>query len=314
MTEDQPSGALAGGRPSIGIAMPTNRVRLSGWTVRGLLAELNRAGCESLWVNDHLGAFASGSDAYPYSSSGDITWDPHQPQYEALTSCAFLAAAAGNMRIGTSVLVLPQRHPIEVAKAAATLADLAEGRFVLGVGVGWSRREMAMLGWDPATRGRRLDEQLALIRALWRDGKAAGESGSYAVPDDLIHEPRPHPGQRPPVLIGGMSRAAHDRVIRHGDGWLAVAPAAADALDGAGAALAGLRARTPRALAGVLKIALPEPDPAAAVRAVRQVRPHRWNDISFEFDRWDSDAACAVVAACRSALGEEPACPIDRSL
>ncbi|MFI1659876.1 TIGR03619 family F420-dependent LLM class oxidoreductase [Streptomyces sp. NPDC020472] len=314
MTSGRPRHGRPNGRPRLGIAMPTNRIRLSGRAVRSLLTELGRAGCESLWVNDHLGAFASGGDAYPYSSSGDVTWDVRRPQYEALTSCAFLTAAAGTMRIGTSVLVLPQRHPVEVAKATATLADLSEGRFVLGVGAGWSRREMAMLGWDPATRGRRLDEQLALIRSLWRDGTAVGASGSYAVPDDLVHEPRPHPEQRPPVLIGGMSRAAQDRVIRHGDGWLAVTPGAADPLNRAGEELAGLRARTPRPLAGVLKIALPEPDPAAAVRAVEQVRSHQWNDVSFEFDHWDPDAACAVVAACRTTLGEESPCPIDRSL
>src|SRR5579859_4016332 len=94
---------------ALGVAVPTHRLRIGGTELAGLARRLVDLGCGALWVNDHLAAFPAGTDHYPYSETGDVTWDPRDPQYEALATCGFLAAAAPRAAIGTSVLILPQR-------------------------------------------------------------------------------------------------------------------------------------------------------------------------------------------------------------
>ncbi|MFF2959164.1 TIGR03619 family F420-dependent LLM class oxidoreductase [Streptomyces sp. NPDC057963] len=291
----------AGGQLELGVALPTNRKRLTGRELRDIVGKLEDAGCTALWVNDHLAAFPVGAETYPYSPTGEITWDPKLPQYEALTTCGYLACVNDRMKIGTSVLVLPQRHPVEVSKAAASLADLSEGRFRLGVGAGWSRKEMALLGWDPATRGRRMDEELDIIRASWGQGRRAARWEHYDIPDDVIHEPQPLPGTAPPILVGGMSEAATRRVLNHGDGWLAVAPGNdPTAVARAGAKLARLRSSCPRPLRGVLKIALSRPGGQNVAHIVEQAADDGWDEISFEFDEWELDETCSLLSTCRS--------------
>jgi alkanesulfonate monooxygenase SsuD/methylene tetrahydromethanopterin reductase-like flavin-dependent oxidoreductase (luciferase family) len=260
-----------------------------------------------VWVNDHLAAFPAGAEHYPYHPSGRIDWDPRAPQYEALSVCAFVAAASTRLRVGTAVLVLPQRHPVEVSKAAATLAELSDGRFVLGVGAGWSRREMALLGWDPATRGARLDEELRLLVASWRPAQRrdarplALRLAHYDLPADAILEPAPPPHLVPPILVGGTSPAALDRVRRHRTGWLPVAGPDPARLAELAAALAELRADRP-ATPAVLKIALDRPDAAAAARIAGRVAGDGWDEVCFEFARWDLDGARAVVDASAARL------------
>ncbi|MFJ2913903.1 TIGR03619 family F420-dependent LLM class oxidoreductase [Streptomyces sp. NPDC087228] len=294
----------AGGQLELGVALPTNRKRLTGRELRHIVGKLEDAGCTALWVNDHLAAFPVGAETYPYSPTGEITWDPKLPQYEALTTCGYLACVNDRMKIGTSVLVLPQRHPVEVSKAAASLADLSEGRFRLGVGAGWSRKEMALLGWDPATRGRRMDEELDIIRASWGQGRRATRWEHYDIPDDVIHEPQPSPETSPPILVGGMSEAATQRVLNYGDGWLAVAPGDdPTAVARAGAKLARLRSRCPRPLQGVLKIALSRPGGQNVAHIVEQAAHDGWDEISFEFDEWALDETCSLLSTCRSRGG-----------
>lgn len=301
------SPAVPSGLPELGIALPTNRIRLTGTALAHTVEALENAGCTALWVNDHLAAFPVGAETYPYADTGKITWDPELPQYEALTTCGFLANASDRMKIGTSVLVLPQRHPVVVSKAAATLADLTDGRFRLGVGVGWSRREMTLLGWDPATRGARMDEELDIIRDSWGQRRRADRWHHYRIPEDVIHRPRPTPETVPPILVGGMSPAALRRVLEYGDGWIAVArgddPAS---LTQAGATLARLRSRSPHRLTGVLKVALSRPDADRAVRTLAQTAGHGWDEISFEFDEWLLDEVCSLVSAYQAHLTEGP--------
>jgi probable F420-dependent oxidoreductase len=290
----------------VGVALPTNRERLSGGAIRRIVSTLEASPCRSVWVNDHLAAFPVGAEYYPYHSCGRIDWNPNAPQYEALSVCAYVAAATTRLQIGTSVLVLPQRHPIEVSKIVATLADLSDGRFLLGVGVGWSRREMALLGWDPANRGARIDEQLELLKASWNPAVdlATLELEHYSVPADVILEPTPRPGQAPPLLIGGTSTAALNRVRCHGDGWLAVSGPDPEQLDDVGRALVSLRATVDRPLHAVVKIALPIADCRAAVRVVDRIGNHGWQEISFEFGTWNLDDVCGVVDASCTRIGE----------
>ena len=288
-------------RPAVGIALPTNRIRLTGLVLRDAIAALEDAGCHSVWVNDHLAGFRAGADSYPYSRDGKIDWDPDTPQYEAVCVCAFACAVTGSLRIGTSVLILPQRHPIAVAKAACTLADLSGGRFVLGAGLGWSKREMQLLGWDPATRAARMDEGLAILRFVLRCGSRPTSLCYYSLPDDIIFRPRPSEEDCPLILIGGMSAAARSRVRRHGDGWLAVIGDSAEQLDRAGRHLAELRAAAGRPLVGVLKISMSAAEPARAAQHVRSAAEAGWDEVSFEFGAWDLADACALIRVCAQA-------------
>lgn len=188
---------------------------------RARLAEA--AGADSLWVNDHLVQVESSRSRYPFSRDGKLTWPPDLPHWESLTTLAFVAAHTERATIGTAVLVLPQRHVVQLAKTTATLDVLSGGRLVLGCGLGWLAEEMEACGWSFESRGARADEMLSSLRSCWA-GRPGAVSGEHVkLPPDLVFEPAPVQKPGPPILIGGMSPAALRRAARHGDGWLAIA-------------------------------------------------------------------------------------------
>ena len=205
----------------IGVQIPNNsaKPREIGLTKMGRLAE--DAGADSLWVNDHLLMVEGGRSPYPFTPDGAIPWPIDMPWYECLTAASFLAATTSRCRIGTSVLVLPQRNALELAKMSATLDALSEGRFVLGIGAGWFAEEIEALGYLFETRGRRTDEMIEVLRQCWTGRPQAFEGEEIVVPEDLVFEPRPSQPNGPPILVGGMSRAALRRAALRGDGWLA---------------------------------------------------------------------------------------------
>jgi probable F420-dependent oxidoreductase len=187
-----------------------------------------RLGYRTLYLPDHL------LPPEPYGATyGGV--------YEPLVTLAHIAARTSTIRLGTSVLVLPLRNPFVVAKQVATLDRLSGGRAVLGVGVGWDRVEFAAVGADFATRGARTDEDIALLRHLFRDGGAFHgrfhhvERGVFA----------PTPARPVPIMVGGTSPAALRRAAALADEWQGVG------LDARGfarcaARLRELSARTPR--------------------------------------------------------------------
>ena len=205
----------------IGVQIPNNsaKPREIGLTKMGRLAE--DAGADSIWVNDHLLMVEGGRSPYPFTPDGAIPWPVDLPWYECLTAASFLAATTSRCRIGTSVLILPQRNVLELAKTSATLDALSGGRFVLGIGVGWFAEEIEALGYRFETRGRRTDEMIEVLRRCWTGRPHPFEGEEIFVPEGLIFEPRPSQPGGPPILVGGMSRAALRRAALRGDGWLA---------------------------------------------------------------------------------------------
>jgi probable F420-dependent oxidoreductase len=205
----------------IGVQIPNDsaKAREIGLTKMGRLAE--DAGADSLWVNDHLLTVEGGRSPYPFTPDGAIPWPMDRPRYECLTAASFLTATTSRCRIGTSVLILPQRNVLELAKTTATLDALSGGRFVLGIGVGWFAEEMEALGYRFETRGRRTDEMIEVLRRCWTGRPQPFQGKEIAVRDDLIFEPRPSQPNGPPILVGGMSRAGLRRAALRGDGWLA---------------------------------------------------------------------------------------------
>lgn len=180
------------------------------------------AGAESLCVADHVLMVERESTDYPYSNDGRPTWDKREDYYEAFVCCAFMAAATRSCRIGTAVLVLPQRSVLEVAKFAATIDQLSGGRLFLGVGVGWYRDEMEALGFSYRRRGARFDEMLRVLRDCWTGTPAAFAGRHITIPANVVLHPPPAQTGGPPLLVGGMSDAALGHAARYGDGWLAL--------------------------------------------------------------------------------------------
>jgi probable F420-dependent oxidoreductase len=205
----------------IGVQIPNNsdKPREIGLTKMGQLAE--DAGADSLWVNDHLLMVEGGRSPYPFTPDGTIPWPIDLPWYECLTAASFLAATTSKCRIGTSVLILPQRNVLELAKTTATLDALSGGRLVFGIGAGWFAEEMEALGYRFQRRGQRTDEMIEVLRRCWTGKPPPFEGEEIAVPEKLVFEPRPSQPSGPPILVGGMSRAALQRAALRGDGWLA---------------------------------------------------------------------------------------------
>ncbi len=157
--------------------------RLLAWarTVEGL-------GYDLLLTSDHVAITADVADQYP------------APFYEPFTLLSWLAGQTGSIKLGTTVLIAPYRHPLLVARMAANLHQLSGGRFVLGVGVGWAAQEFEALGLDYRRRGRETDELLDALTTAWQD---TDDYGSNDIP----------------VWVGGTTDAGLRRSIRYGASW-----------------------------------------------------------------------------------------------
>jgi len=214
------------GRPRLGCVIPNGGPLLARESMATLVAAVEEGGAEGAWFSDHLVVVEDAASVHPYSPSADEQVDRVRavatPWYEALACCAFAAAVPSSLGIGTAVLVLPQRNPIEVAKVAATLDRLSGGRFVLGVGAGWLREEFALLGHDFTSRAERFEAGIGTIRDCW--------SGVLTGPGGLRAHTYPVP-QGVPILLGGNHARALRRAAALGDGWLGIATSWSPYLD-----------------------------------------------------------------------------------
>jgi probable F420-dependent oxidoreductase len=180
------------------------------------------AGLDSIWVADHIAFPVTFSSRYPYSAAGSFPTPPADPLLEPVATMAVLVGATRRVRIGTAALIMPYRNPLLLARMLVTLDHFSAGRIILGAGVGWLKEEFQALGsFDFARRGRVTDEYLEIFKAICAGGTVGYRGETYAF-DPVYSSPgslqRPHP----PILIGGMSDAALRRVVKHGNGWLAV--------------------------------------------------------------------------------------------
>ena len=175
------------------------------------------AGFESLWTVEHTVVPAGYESTYPYDRSGRMPGSDDAPIPDPLVWLAFLASATSTINLATGILIQPQRNPVVLAKEVATLDHLSGGRVQLGVGVGWLEEEFDAIGVPFAERGRRTDDGIAAMRALWSQDQAtyAGEFTSFT---DCICRPRPV-GGTVPVHIGGHTEVAARRAGRIGDGF-----------------------------------------------------------------------------------------------
>lgn len=175
------------------------------------------AGFESLWTIEHVIYPEGYESSYPYDPSGKMMADASTPMPDPLIWLSFVAAATTELRLGTGIVILPQRNPVILAKELATLDSLSGGRVEFGIGVGWLKEEFDALGVPWPRRGARTDEYIAAMRALW-DADHASYQGEFVSFDDVSSNPKPAQG-RVPIHIGGHSRAAAERAGRLGDGF-----------------------------------------------------------------------------------------------
>ncbi len=164
-------------------------------------------GFNSVWVREHL--FHS---AYVAERLGD------KPYHDALTVLIAIAVATKTVRLGTSVLVLPWHEPARLGKMIATLDQLSYGRVDFGIGVATTRDEFENLGVEFTTRGKRTDDMLDALQALWTQ-ETPEHDGPFYRYSGLKFSPKTYQKPYPPILVGGSSPAAHRRTARIGDGW-----------------------------------------------------------------------------------------------
>ena len=207
---------------------------------------LEQAGYESLWVSDHIVLPTVIASRYPFAADGRATWPSDTPYIDALIALALIAGATERVTIGTAALVLPLRHPVELAKQAASLDVASGGRLSLGVGAGWLREEFEALGVPFEGRGRRLLEWMEIARDCWTGRPAARASERYTLPAGVLCLPTP--AHRIPFLMGGHSSIALQRAGAQADGWLAQQPLSQ--LDPAELAAGGTAMRAAAAEAG----------------------------------------------------------------
>ncbi|MBW2386158.1 MAG: TIGR03619 family F420-dependent LLM class oxidoreductase, partial [Deltaproteobacteria bacterium] len=180
--------------------------------------DVEEIGFHGALIADHLLHFDSQNSKYLYSEDGkphSFTADTLWP--ESWSLIATLCAVTERIRFATNVFILPLRNPIEVAKATGSVAYFGNDRVVLGVGAGWMKEEFDALGVDFATRGRRYDECIEVIRKL-QSGEMVEHHGEFFDFPPVVMTPTP---TRPvPIYCGGSSRVALRRSARVGDGWL----------------------------------------------------------------------------------------------
>jgi probable F420-dependent oxidoreductase len=187
-------------------------------------------GFESIVAVEHSVLMTQYSSVYPYDVSGRVELAADCVVPDPLDLLAFLAAHTDRLGLATGVLVLPNHHPVVLAKRVATLDALSRGRLRLCVGTGWLKEEIEACGADFASRGRRADEQLEVMRLLWADHPdGASHHGEFFDFEYAMSYPKPV--GRLPIHIGGHSRAAARRAGRLGDGLQPLGVAGAELAD-----------------------------------------------------------------------------------
>ncbi|HUC09467.1 MAG TPA: TIGR03619 family F420-dependent LLM class oxidoreductase [Stellaceae bacterium] len=189
----------------VGVHLPQIGRKAGPEAIRRAAVQAEELGFDDVWTSEHI--IVPKGAPYP----------PSPVFYDPVLTLTWAAAYTSRVGLGTSVLVLPMRHPLPLAKELATLQNLSAGRLILGAGVGWLEAEFSALGVPFRERGRRMDEGIAMMRAVWGDDPVSFTARTIpAVIDDMRMLPQP---ERPiPIWIGGSSEAALKRATRL-DGW-----------------------------------------------------------------------------------------------
>jgi probable F420-dependent oxidoreductase len=189
----------------LGIHLPQAGEQATPALIRRHAIRAEALGLSDVWVSEHI--------IVPRRQF------PRSPLfYDPVLTLTWVAAVTERVRLGTSVLVLPMRHPLPLAKELATLHNLSGGRLILGAGVGWLEPEFAALGAPFHERGRRMDEGITMMRAVWTQERVSFKA-KYIPAEITDMVMAPLPTSHIPIWIGGSSNAALKRAVRVADGW-----------------------------------------------------------------------------------------------
>ncbi len=217
----------------LGIHLPHIGRKAGPEAIRRAAEQAEPLGFDDVWVSEHI--IVPQNSPYPPSPN---FWDP-------VLTLTWAAAVTSKVRLGTSVLVLPMRHPLPLAKELATLQNLSQGRLILGAGVGWLEAEFDALGVPFRERGRRMDEGIAMMKAVWSEDPVSFDA--KWIPARIADmRSQPLPVAPIPIWIGGSSDAAINRALRL-DGWH------------------GSRTPPEKAVAMVKRLRAARPDPAFTI-------------------------------------------------
>jgi probable F420-dependent oxidoreductase len=183
-----------------------------------LVKTADEVGIESIWSVEHVVVPVGYKSTYPYSPDGKMPGPENVPIPDPIVPLAYAAAITRNLRLGTGIVILPQRHPLYVAKEMATLDVLSHGRAMLGIGIGWLEEEFDAVGVPFKERAKRTEESVKAIRSLWKDEPQPFDGQFYKW---AAVESHPKPVQRGgvPIIVGGHAKGAARRAARCGDGF-----------------------------------------------------------------------------------------------
>jgi probable F420-dependent oxidoreductase len=171
---------------------------------------VEEAGFDSLWAGEHV--------VLPDPRTPESAMDPDDPIFDPVVGLTYVAASTERVLLGTSVIILPQRQPLVLAKELASLDVLSGGRLVVGIGAGYLEPELSAIGVPLAERGARTDEYLAAMRAIW-SGRRASFHGRFASFEGITAYPLPVQRPGPRIVVGGHSEAAYRRAVEQAHGW-----------------------------------------------------------------------------------------------
>ncbi len=198
----------------LGVVFPQTEIGTDPLAIRDFVQAAEGLGYDYLLAYEHV----LGADPADYPDGRRFAYTFRDQFHEPLVLFGYLAALTEHLEFTTGILILPQRNTALVAKQAAEVDILSGGRLRLGVGVGWNEAEMRGVGYDFATRGKRMDEQIALLRALWTEPLVTFEGAYHTVRRLGIN---PLPVQRPiPLWFGGAADPVLRRMARFGAGWM----------------------------------------------------------------------------------------------
>jgi probable F420-dependent oxidoreductase len=186
----------------LGVILPNFGRDSSPDRIRSVAETAEELGFDSVWATEHI-------------IVGPEAVNPYGRVYAPLVTLGWIAGWTERIGLGTSIVLVPLHHPMHLAKEVATLQELSGGRFTLGVGMGWHKDEFDFIGVEFEGRGRRADEAIRLMRALW-NGERDFEGQWWSFHDATSE---PHPSRQPEIWVGGSSERAIRRAREHGDAW-----------------------------------------------------------------------------------------------
>jgi probable F420-dependent oxidoreductase len=214
----------------IGCHLPNHGPLATREALTSFARAADERGVASLWVSDHVIFPRTATGSYP---GGRFPHPPDKPYLEPVVTLTAAAMCTTRARLGASVFILGHRHPVVMAKMLTSIDALSQGRLIVGVGVGWWKEELEMLGAPFAKRGRQADEALKVFKALWTQDNPSFEGEFFRI-RDLGFAPKPVQKPHPPIWVGGDSPGAFRRVASLGDGWHATSKTPAQLSDALG--------------------------------------------------------------------------------